>query len=693
MDECRVGTPELRRPIITPGLRSFALRVGVATAIGLSALSVCAVRASAVLVTLANGATISYQPAPKAAAPTSGPSRASRFDAFFTNLDYNGGPVMSSNTNYAVYWRPAGAPAYPVDYKEGLNRFFEDLAHDSGGHENVDSVATQYNDSTGQFASYSSHFGGALVDEDPYPANGCARAPKCLTDEQIRNELANFVVSHKLPTDLSHEYFLLTPAGVESCFEPAGEMCSANVTIEPPEALYCAYHGNIPLVGGGQLVYSNDPFVNEKECDEPNHPNGKTSDSALIGGLSHEHVESITDPEPNNAWTDFGSKVGGEIGDKCRTREKTSEYGTPLGKAENGAFYNQVINGHKYWYQQEWSNKGHGCRQRLTFEASEAPAATFTSEPGYGTEVNFNATGSTAGEGVRYNWQFNDYPGPFPENTPFETQSLSVVHSFPQAGTYAVALTVFKADGTSYGTVRTVTARKGQFITFNSSPPSGATVGGPAYIVSATATSGLPVSLSIDPASASTCAISGAAVTFIGAGSCTIDANQAGTKEISPARQAQQSLIVAAQPLPAPLPSSSPASSSGLVLSAVKVDPKTGAITITVSNPGAGTLSWALTFQNGRFGVFAARVRCKGGLVKLKRRCRPARILYASGGEGVFSRGLVSFTVRPTASGRQALRKALRRRRGLPVSGTVAYQPAGGSAVSVPVSITVKPKR
>ena len=57
-------------------------------------------------------------------------------------------------------------------------------------------------------------------------------------------------------------------------------------------------------------------------CDDGNHPNGTTSDGVLEGGLSHEHVESITDPEPNNAWTDFanGEPTGYEIGDKCGVR-------------------------------------------------------------------------------------------------------------------------------------------------------------------------------------------------------------------------------------------------------------------------------------------------------------------------------------------------------------------------------------
>jgi hypothetical protein len=43
-----------------------------------------------------------------------------------------------------------------------------------------------------------------------------------------------------------------------------------------------------------------------------------------------------------------------EIGDQC-----DRQMGTPLGTAANGAKYNQVINGHFYWYQEEWSNQGH----------------------------------------------------------------------------------------------------------------------------------------------------------------------------------------------------------------------------------------------------------------------------------------------------------------------------------------------
>lgn len=66
---------------------------------------------------------------------------------------------MASNDNFAVYWEPSGAPAYPSDYKSGLNQFFEDLEHDSGGHENVESVSAQYNDAGGDNVNYDSQFG------------------------------------------------------------------------------------------------------------------------------------------------------------------------------------------------------------------------------------------------------------------------------------------------------------------------------------------------------------------------------------------------------------------------------------------------------------------------------------------------------------------------------------------------------
>jgi len=417
-------------------------------------LALAAAPASAVIVALPGKRALSYQPLRESAA-------IAPFDAYFSNLDYNGGPVMPSNTNYPVFWQPSGAPPYPAEYESGIDQYFEDLAHDSGTSANVESVSAQYNDAAGALANYDSHFGGALIDTDPYPANGCAQAVICLTDYQLRAELTKFLKERKLPTDLEHEYFLLTPPSVEDCFTSAGSQCSAG----SKRPSYCAYHGNIPLAEGGQIVYANDPYVTGLSiCDDGNHPNGKPSDGALVGGLSHEHNESITDPEPNSAWTDFGGS-GGEIGDKCRTFAPGSEFGTPLGEVEVGGQkykYNQVINGRFYWYQQEWSNQGNECLQRLSYGGTQ-PTAAFTWEDLAGAEVKFDASSSTAPGRtiVRYNWQWGEGSEPGP---PEETTTPTTTHTFAAGGFYTVALTIFTEDGsaaeagTGAGTARLVTA-------------------------------------------------------------------------------------------------------------------------------------------------------------------------------------------------------------------------------------------
>ena len=85
--------------------------------------------------------------------------------------------------------------------------------------------------------------------------------------------------------------------------------------------------------------------------------------------------------------------------------------------------------------------------------------------------------------------------------------------------------------------------RRLQNIEFTSSAPASATFGGAAYTVSATASSGLAVSLS--SGTPSVCSVTGSMVTFVGTGVCTINADQAGDTEYATAIQAQQSFTVA----------------------------------------------------------------------------------------------------------------------------------------------------
>jgi hypothetical protein len=89
-----------------------------------------------------------------------------------------------------------------------------------------------------------------------------------------------------------------------------------------------------------------------------------------------------------------------------------------------------------------------------------------------------------------------------------------------------------------------------QTISFTSTPPGSAFAGGAGYTVTATASSGLAVTFTLSAGSAGVCTISGASVSFVGAGTCTINANQAGNGSYQAAPQAQQSFSVAGSPPP-----------------------------------------------------------------------------------------------------------------------------------------------
>jgi hypothetical protein len=81
-----------------------------------------------------------------------------------------------------------------------------------------------------------------------------------------------------------------------------------------------------------------------------------------------------------------------------------------------------------------------------------------------------------------------------------------------------------------------------QTVSFSTTPPPPVRVGNPTYHPAASASSGLSVSIALDPLSHG-CAINGGAVTFTAVGKCVLDAVQAGNPTFVPA-EAQQSIAV-----------------------------------------------------------------------------------------------------------------------------------------------------
>lgn len=263
----------------------------------------------------------------------------------FGNLRYHNGPVMHTKASYAIYWVPAGY-SVSADYESLINRYFTDVAADSGKTSNVYYSDTQYSDAGGHVA-YNSTFAGSFVDTNPFPASGCSdtvsQTTNCLTDAQLQAEVTRVVNANAWPHGGSAEYFLFTAKNVGSCTDSSASECSFSY--------YCAYHSSIGS-GSSEILYANMPYADTvpSACDASPHPNGSEGD-ATLNVTSHEHNETITHPN-GNAWYDL---IGYENGDKCAWN-----FGSNIGSTQYGG-YNQLINGHAYELQQEYSNAHSGC--------------------------------------------------------------------------------------------------------------------------------------------------------------------------------------------------------------------------------------------------------------------------------------------------------------------------------------------
>ena len=345
------------------------------------------------------------------------------------NLNYYGGPVMHSDTNYTIYWEPRGYST-TANYKNVIDTYFSNVAGADNATTNDYSVTTQYYDSGGNIA-YNTSFGKRFVDTtDAYPTSGCVSlsGSPCLTDAQLQQEVQTVIRNNKgLPTGLGTEYFIITPPGVATCFDSTSRDCSSGGL----HFDYCAYHSSYGT-GSGTVLYAVMPYANVSGCNSGESPNGDPADST-VNVTSHENIETITDPL-GNAWFDSS---GEEIGDKCAWT-----FGANLG-GSSGAEYNEQISSGNYWMQQEWSNASSGCVQRMSSGATGGPTASFTFSPAVprrGQSVTFNGSGSSdpAAKITSWSWNFGDGR---------TGSGATASHSYRYDGTYTVTLKVTDANG------------------------------------------------------------------------------------------------------------------------------------------------------------------------------------------------------------------------------------------------------
>ena len=297
---------------------------------------------------------------PVRGAATSAPIKTE--SAINKKLEYHGGPVMHSSTTYTIYWEPTTcgpAPCY-VDpgYNTGINTYFTDSELDSGATTNVYSTLNQYYDikhGLKTHVQYTQTFGDTYVDTTPFPSNGCAHvygsSGICISDHQLRNEIKSVMTLKGWTGGRSHAFFLMLPKEVDTCYNSSS--CAFRD--------FCAYHSAFSLSSGTPVIYANIPYAGTAldRCASLRTPPNEADLDATLNAASHEHREMTNDPFGTGWWDD---QSGYEGSDQCAYK-----FGPDLGiGGPNSGSYNQVINGHDYLLQMEWSNKSLTCKQRGT---------------------------------------------------------------------------------------------------------------------------------------------------------------------------------------------------------------------------------------------------------------------------------------------------------------------------------------
>jgi PKD repeat protein len=341
--------------------------------------------------------------------------------------------------------------------------------------------------------------------------------------------------------------------------------------------------------------------------------------------------------------------------------------------------------------------------------ADELPTASFIA-PSAAQEkiaVKFEGAGNDPdGSIVSYAWSFGDGT---------ESGGATPEHTYTLGGTYTVTLTVTDSAGRSgaiahpvmvSGAPATVTGVASPLAptsaTLNATVnPNGAGVSACSFEYGPSAAYGSLATCTPAPGGGNSAVAVSAPLTSLTPSASyhfrIVAGNSFGTRT-------GEDQVFTAPPMPQAAPAqaaftapfvAAPVPNSSFTLGAASVNRTTGVITFSVTVADPGRLSWLLTFQNGKFGVFAASTaKCRTGLVRLGGRCRPSRIVFAKGSRVVPAAGRVILKLKPSTSAVKALRTALRRNTGLPVAAKLTFLSArGGTPVSRTQTLTVRLKR
>ena len=183
-------------------------------------------------------------------------------------------------------------------------------------------------------------------------------------------------------------------------------------------------------------------------------PNGVPADP-LLTPLSHELAETTTDPI-SSAWF-ANDKQEFEIGDVCgayglQPPLNANAYLPTLGgSASAGTLYDQLINGHRYYTQSQWSDGNNTCEMR---PSSGKIVPRFTVSGRSRIRLSFDPAASTSTYPLSSaTWSFGDR-----SKTTFRyaAATLTPVKHRYEPGRYTVTLTLVDNRGNVQSTTRRV---------------------------------------------------------------------------------------------------------------------------------------------------------------------------------------------------------------------------------------------
>jgi hypothetical protein len=254
------------------------------------------------------------------------------------DLTYQGGQVIDGRANiYLVFWIDASFQPASPQFVSLTQQFVQDL-----GQSPLYANISQYHDAQNRHPTCAI-LTGTFIDTRPFPANLVAGWKKgagnhsgtdTLSDTLWRNELTGIAAQQGWNTHDSHNLFILLPT----------------INWGP-----CGYHAYFKEDGQSGspwafISYSSDKGKGQAQCaDAPQSPNDDRIADITVDTLSHELLESVSDPRLD-AWKGHG---GLEAADKCQFISPAT-----INPNTHG---NVTWQGHTYLIQEEYDNLRHGC--------------------------------------------------------------------------------------------------------------------------------------------------------------------------------------------------------------------------------------------------------------------------------------------------------------------------------------------